>query len=183
MNFKKKYLKYKFKYLELKKQIGGAEFSEDMIEKIKNDKDIKKLITKRCSNCRGATMVLIAKLKELDVDDKYIAWGEWSGHSVAIVTIHEIKDGPMLTNKYGKKYIDLTDPPANIDNYYVFDGSFHQILKGYIKDEDNLFIGKLKDYYNNYYSKSWREDTELSILPLEDNHDWIIEDDYSWIIN
>ena len=29
------------------KQLGGAEFSEDMIEKIKNDGDIKKLLKKR----------------------------------------------------------------------------------------------------------------------------------------
>ena len=180
MDFKKKYLKYKFKYIELKKQLGGAEFSEDMIEKIKNDEDIKKLLKKRCTNCRGATHVLIAKLKELGVDDKYIAWGNWLGHSVAIVTIHEIKEGPMLTNKYGTKYIDLKNPPANIDNYYVFDGSFHQIASWVVTDEENLFTGKLKDYYI-YYSHSWRKDTKLSILALEVHRKWIVGD-YKWML-
>ena len=155
------------------------------MDKIRSDKDIIKLKTKgyeqRCRNCRGATHVLIAKLIEQEVDEKYIGWGEWDGHSVAIVKV-----GKGIQEKIE---IDLKSPPddIDIDNYYVFDGSFHQILK--VEDvksiEDILFTGKLKDYYNNHYSQSWRTDTKLTILPLalEVYREWIVVDDYEWMLD
>ena len=165
----------------LKKQVGGVKFSEDMMDKIRSDEDIIKLKTKgydkRCFNCRGATHVLIAKLREQGVDEEYIGWGEWDGHSVAIVKVGEgIQE---------KIEIDLKSPPDDIDNYYVFDGSFHQILKFEdVKSSENiLFTGTLKDYYK-HYSKSWRKDTKLTILPLalEVYRKWIVEEDYKWIL-
>ena len=148
---------------------------------IRGDDDIIKLKTKgynqRCTNCRGATHVLIAKLRELGVDDKYIGWGEWSGHSVAIV-----KDGEEIRENIK---IDLESPPDDIGNYYVFDGSFHQISKDIKTDEDILFTGKLIDYYKDHYSKSWREDTKLAILPLarEVHRNWIVVEDYGWMLD
>ena len=148
---------------------------------IRGNKHIIKLkdkgFEKRSTNCRGATHVLISELRNL-VDDKYIGWGDWSGHSVAIVKAdEEIKE---------QIKIDLESPPDDIDNYYVFDGSFHQILKFEdVKSSENiLFTGKLIDYYKDHYSKSWRKDTELSILPITGN-DWIVweEDDYGLILD
>ena len=165
----------------LKKQVGGGEFSENIMDIIRGDDDIIKLKTKgynqRCTNCRGATHVLIAKLRELGVDDKYIGWGEWSGHSVAIV-----KDGEEIRENIK---IDLESPPDDIGNYYVFDGSFHQISKDIKTDEDILFTGKLIDYYKDHYSKSWREDTKLAILPLarEVHRNWIVVEDYGWMLD
>jgi hypothetical protein len=166
----------------LKKQVGGGEFRENMMDIIRGNEHIIRLKTKgfnnRPTNCRGATHVLIAKLRELGVDDKYIGWGEWSGHSVAIV-----KDGEEIRENIK---IDFADPhPDDIGNYYVFDGSFHQILKvGDVKSIENiLFTGKLIDYYTDHYSNSWRKDTKLSILPIADHLDWIVLKDYEWILD
>ena len=127
---------------------------------------------KRSNNWRGATHLLISELIKLPgLKMEYIGWGDWSGHSVAIV-----KAGKEIE----KIKIDFESPPDDIDDYYVFDGSFHQILKFEdVKSSENiLFTGRLIDYYA-HYKKSGRRDTKLSILPVADekNRDWIVLED------
>jgi len=158
----------------LKKQVGGEnKFSENIMDIIRGNEHIIKLKDKglktRPTNCRGATHVLISELIEL-VDAKYIGWGDWAGHSVAIV-----KAGGEIQEHIR---IDLAEDHDDIGNYYVFDGSFHQILEFEdVKSIENiLFTGKLEDYYNKHYSKSGRTDTKLSILPIAKNLDWVVWD-------
>ena len=157
----------------LKKQVGGEKEFREMMDKIRGNEHIIKLkvkgFDKRPTNCRGATHVLITELIEL-VDAKYIGWGDWAGHSVAIV-----KAGGEIQEHIR---IDLAEDHDDIGNYYVFDGSFHQILEFEdVKSIENiLFTGKLEDYYNKHYSKSGRTDTKLSILPIAKNLDWVVWD-------
>ena len=165
----------------LKKQVGGEKEFREMMDKIRGNEHIIKLkdkgFKKRPTNCRGATHVLISELKKL-VDAKYIGWGDWAGHSVAIVKASTLGQEQIR--------IDLAHPPADIGNYYVFDGSFHQILKFEdVKSSENiLFTGRLIDYYNDHYSKNGRTDTKLSILPIA-KRDWIVwdESEYGLVID
>ena len=162
----------------LKKQVGGEKEFREMMDKIRGNEHIIKLKDKgfkkrpRPTNCRGATHVLISELIQL-VDAKYIGWGDWAGHSVAIV-----KAGGEIQEHIR---IDLAaqPPPDDIGNYYVFDGSFHQILKFEdVKSSENiLFTGRLIDYYNDHYIKSGRTDTILSILPVaKQESKWMVWD-------
>ena len=116
---------------------------EDLIEKISlsiKDGTLDNLI--RCTDpiCRGATRIILSKLKEEEITEiNNLVWGEFKGHSVAIVSTSEIPE----------EDVKLKLSSDDLEDYIVIDASFHRVS---LNKNNNLFIGKLKDY-----AKIWKE--------------------------
>merc|ERR1712100_351759 len=134
---------------------------EDLIEKISisiNDPILHNL--KKCTNmiCRGATTIILSKLKDDGIGINNLGWGEFKGHSVAIVSTSEIP-----------KDVKLKLSSSVLKDFIVIDGSFHQVSNN---KNNNLFIGKLEDYaeiWKKNRSGYGSDDLEILSVAL---HDW-----------
>jgi len=147
--------------------------ADELIKVLKakmEDGDLNTLFKSTEPICRGATTIILSKLSDEKIFDGTLGWGDFRGHSVAIVSIEEMEQ---------KKVLGLDND--NLDNYIVIDGSFHQVSG----TRENLFIGKLEDYLRIWRREGGKGDNvytrnHLTISPVA-LADWTI--DKNWRTN
>ena len=148
--------------------------ADELIKVLKakmEDGDLNTLFKSTEPTCRGATTIILSKLSEENVVALgTLGWGDFRGHSVAIVSIEEMEQKKVLR-------LDNDD----LDNYIVIDGSFHQVSD----TRENLFIGKLEDYLKIWRREGGKGDNvytrnHLTISPVA-LADWTI--DKNWRTN
>ena len=147
--------------------------ADDLIKVLKakmEDGDLNTLFKSMEPICRGATTIILSKLSDEKIFGGTLGWGDFRGHSVAIVSIEEMEQ---------KKVLGLDND--NLDNYIVIDGSFHQVSG----TRENLFIGKLEDYLRIWRREGGKGDNvytrnHLTISPVA-LADWTI--DKNWRTN
>ena len=107
---------------------------------------------------------------------KSLYWGDFWGHSVAIVSNREKKLDI-------EKKINLKND-NNLENIVVMDGSFWQVNQEHIdfpsvaeELKASIFIGSLSDYAKHWNKKYKNEDSklffELAVLDYDIWKDWI----------
>jgi hypothetical protein len=158
MNFKNKYLKYKFKYLELKKQIGG---SKEIIDKINSKIDSGKFI------CLGHITSLDNAFKILN-----------HGYFVPAPIISNLKRPVSIKYKYPENEYDFdyylymfftnhlkiknlpSGDPITLENVKVIKEHYFSEMKQ-LKKIKNKIIDDIKETFNMWLRDELKHDMAL----------------------
>ena len=162
ISYKKNYLKYKEKYLLLKKQLGGI-ITEGTVDKKKN------LFMELCHKIKNEIDILVS---DGELDHKiFVKEIKYEGKNILISSLNIAQQDVMQTISKGARiqvYLrSLFNLKDKNDNYTPYKEQLFQALS------DTLYInGKLKSKYNNLLNP---HNSFINVTLLKELHDEIIK--------